>query len=341
MKAGKLSAKQWGSKQSAKQRQRAIPALCTGNKGNTLAALQRKLTLLNHYQQQLATCPDKRLRSLFHQMARTAYEEIGHHLSGLQTPTQTSVTSTPKTPIKEMAVAVEPGRHQVPLIARREMSDNLVIFKVARPTDFQFIPGQHVKLGIGSLQRRYSIVSAPHEPFLEFFVELVPTGTMSTRLRHLTVGDRLTLDKKARGKLTLDSHFPKQLMLATVTGVNPFISILRAHLYERRHGQRFYLLHGASYQDEFGYRDELTQLAEAHPEVLTYIPTISRPAEARNASWTGERGRVDAIVTNYQKQLALTPDATTCYACGHPAMVDKMESLFTSQGYSVKVERYD
>ncbi len=376
MKVGKMSAKRLGHKRPGEQWQRTLPARCGADNRKTLAVLQRRLALLNHYQQRLATCSEKHLRSLFRQIAQTDLEEIHHCLSGLQkqgliseqddypkaygpanegqtqapsavshspsvTPTQTTVISTPKTPTQEIAGKVEPGQRQVPIIAWRKVSDNLVIFKVARPPDFQFIPGQHIKLGIGSMQRRYSIVSAPHEPFLEFFVELVPAGAMSTQLRKLTVGDLLTLDKDAQGKLTVDSRFSKQLMLATVTGVNPFISILRAYLHERRYGQRFYLLHGASYQNEFGYRDELTQLADAHPEVLTYIPTISRPDELRNASWTGERGRVDAIVANYQKQLALTPDSTAFYACGHPAMVDNMEKRFTHQNYSVKVERYN
>lgn len=227
------------------------------------------------------------------------------------------------------------------VVERREVTPDLLALKIPRPMDFSFLPGQSVKLMLDGISRSYSIVSAPHEPVLEFFVELVPGGQMSERLRRLPQGGKITLRARPKGNLTLDERFPNHLMVATVTGVNPFVSIVREYLHQGRRGHRFYILHGASYQDEFGYRDELEGMATAHPDVLTYIPTVSRPDEPRNSGWTGERGRVDAIVDKYLSQFGLDKSSAVVYACGNPGMVDEVERRYRPQGFEIKTERYD
>ena len=54
-------------------------------------------------------------------------------------------------------------------------------------------------------------------------------------------------------------------MVATVTGIGPFVSMVRAYLHEGRQGHTFYILHGASYPDDFAYQAELEHLAALHP----------------------------------------------------------------------------
>lgn len=232
----------------------------------------------------------------------------------------------------------------VAVIERRDISPDLLTFTVPRPAGFNFKPGQSTSVELRGLKRRYSITSAPHESVLEFFVELVPGGRMSDRMRHLGRGDVLTVDRP-KGKFLLDERFSNHLMLATVTGISPFVSIMRDHFQNRsptqaRNPHRFYLLHGASYQDEFGYRDELEGLAAAHPSVLHYAPTISRPDEARNAGWPGERGRVGSIVEKALDEFGLHSGSTLIYACGNPGMVDEVERGYRPKGFEVKTERY-
>ena len=70
---------------------------------------------------------------------------------------------------------------------------------------------------------------------------------------------------------------PNQFMVATVTGIVPFVSILRDYLNHHRSGHHFYVLQGASYVDEFTYDTELRRLAEQNPDLITFVPTISRP----------------------------------------------------------------
>lgn len=67
-------------------------------------------------------------------------------------------------------------------------------------------------------------------------------------------------------------------MIATVTGIAPLRSLLRAALH-RGTTDRFTILHGASHADELVFRDELLDLA-AHDTRIAYHPTISRPGAA-------------------------------------------------------------
>ncbi|BES70166.1 hypothetical protein RE428_11840 [Marinobacter nanhaiticus D15-8W] len=228
----------------------------------------------------------------------------------------------------------------VPVLARRDVTPELIQFTVPRPQDFNFIAGQSVKVGIGGIRRSFSLVSAPHEPVLEFFVELVPGGQMSEQLRRMRVGERVALGPP-KGGLRLDPGFPNHLMVSTVTGINPFISILRDYLHQGRTGHRFHLLQGASYQNEFGYREELERLAAAHPEVITYVPTVSRPDEPANQGWSGETGRVDTQVVEYLRRAGLDSGSTLAYACGHSGMLDAVGRQLVPLGFQLSTENYD
>lgn len=228
----------------------------------------------------------------------------------------------------------------VPVLARRDVTPELIQFTVPRPQDFNFVAGQSVKVGIGGVRRSFSLASAPHEPVLEFFVELVPGGQMSEQLRRMRVGEQVTLGPP-KGGLRFDPGFPNHLMVSTVTGINPFISILRDYLHQGRTGHRFHLLQGASYQNEFGYGEELERLAAAHPEIITYIPTVSRPDEPANQGWSGENGRVDTKVVEYLRQSGLDSGSTQAYACGHSGMLDAVERQLAPLGFQLRMENYD
>lgn len=228
----------------------------------------------------------------------------------------------------------------VSVLERREVTPELIQFIVPRPRDFDFVAGQSVKVGVGDVRRSFSIVSAPHEPVLEFFVELVPGGQMSEQLRRMKTGDRITLGPP-KGGLRFDAGYPNHLMVSTVTGVNPFISILREYLHHGRSGHRFHVLQGASYQNEFGYREELERLATAHPDVVSYVPTISRPDETVNLGWAGHTGRVDGLVTEYLQKTGLDGGSTLSYACGHSGMLEAVERQLAPLGFEVRTENYD
>ena len=194
------------------------------------------------------------------------------------------------------------------------------IIRTGRPAGLQFRAGQYLKLGVpGNRSGSYSIASAPHDPHLEFCVELIAGGRLSPALFALRPGDPVTLTDRAKGSFVLATA-PCHLMVATVTGIAPLRSMLRDALH-RGTTDEFIVLHGASHGDELPYLEELTALAAADPRVR-YLPTVSRPGVVRNRDWPHDSGRVDDLACRVA--AGLDPRRTHVYACGHPEMVKRV-----------------
>lgn len=226
------------------------------------------------------------------------------------------------------------------VIERLPVGGNLLRLKLSRPRGFAYRAGQHVKMGLPGLMRTYSLVSAPHEGHLEFFVELYPGGRLSERLRRVAPGDTLALGSAAKGDLRLDDRLPNQLMIATVTGIAPCVSLLRDHLRQPRAPHRFFVLHGASHADEFGYAAELAALAARNPAGVVYLPSVSRPASPRNRGWQGARGRVESLAGAVIEQFRLAPRDTAVFATGHPGMVRTVSTMLTKLGFTTHTEPF-
>ena len=231
---------------------------------------------------------------------------------------------------------------KVSLVERRDITDDLMVIKLRPEADIGFKPGQYCTLGLGGIERAYSIVSSPHETDLEIFVELVPKpeGALTPLMWRMKVGDEMRVRLRCKGIFTLDERYKSHLMVATVTGVAPFMSMLRNYFHTGGIGHRFYLLEGASYHEEFVYRKELEDMVRAYPDTLSYIPTISRPHEEKNRQWKGQTGRVNSIVERYRERLKLEPETTLVYACGHPGMIEDVKERLKTKGFRVKEERF-
>ena len=211
--------------------------------------------------------------------------------------------------------------------------------KPAEP--FTFVPGQYCTIGAGGIERPYSIVSSPREGLIELFIERIPPpeGHVTPLLHELRAGDTVTMRPRAKGVFLLKPEFRHHVMVATVTGVAPFVSIVR-HWAESPDGaSSFYVLEGASYADEFGYDAELAKLAAEHANVR-FVPTCSRPRDPRNAAWQGETGRVNTIVERHVGRWRLDPAQTCIYACGHPSMIADLRARFTGTGFGFEEERF-
>ena len=228
------------------------------------------------------------------------------------------------------------------LVSRRDVTGDLMVIHLQPEVEFTFKPGQYCTLGLDSIERAYSIASAPHEPDLEIFVELVPPpdGALTPLMWELKVGDRMSIRPRAKGVFTMDQKFQNHLMVATVTGIAPFISTIRSYLHRGGDWHRFYVLQGASYHNEFTYQDEMESLASQHPESIVYVPTVSRPSDDMNRGWEGEKGRVNNIVEQYLDKFRLSPDHTMVYACGHPGMIEDVKERLSPKGFNIKEERY-
>ena len=243
------------------------------------------------------------------------------------------------------------GRFTTCEITRREdLTEDLwkIWLKPAQP--FNFKPGQYCTIGAEGIERPYSIVSSPDEAEIELFVELVPPpdGNLTPVLYDLSVGTELTLRPRAKGIFVFKPEFRNHVMVGTVTGVAPYVSMLRKFLNDaewnadasvKREDYRFYVLEGASYLDEFGYDDELSEMADAHDNI-EFFGSVSRPTESRNNDWQGPIGRVNTLVENFVNQRGLNPAETVIYACGHPGMIEDVKERYAETRYHVEEERF-
>jgi ferredoxin--NADP+ reductase len=235
------------------------------------------------------------------------------------------------------------------IVRREDFTHDLFVIWL-RPADaVPFTAGQYVTIGVRGVERPYSIVSAPYEPLIELFIERVPPesgGTLTPVLHRLQVGDLVTMRSMAKGRFTLRQSVRHHVMVATVTGVAPYVSMIRQFLHERESARlprldtRFFLLHGASHCDELVYDRELRRLSEQHPGLLQYVPSVSRPTAARNAGWRGAVGRVNELVEEQLVRWSPSMSDTLIYLCGHPGMIEDAKERLGPLGWSIAQEQY-
>ncbi len=227
------------------------------------------------------------------------------------------------------------------IIFRKDHTEDLWTIRVRPESPMVFKPGQYATLGIEEegkvVERSYSICSGPHETEVEFFFELVMRGRITPPLYHRQVGDTLLMRRNARGSFTFDSKGSRKqhLLVCTVTGVAPYVSMARALAREARegrgHGARVVVLQAASRSWEFAYRDELEALASEFPW-FSYIPVVSRPWE--DIEWKGEVGRAEDVLRKYIDDLKMEPSTTTVYLCGHPQMIENGKGILRRRGFA-------
>ena len=126
----------------------------------------------------------------------------------------------------------------------------------------------------------------------------------------------------------------------------PYVSFIRDYIKKiekqelQSNQHEMHVLMGASYLDEFTYDSELEEAASKYPDLVTFVPTVSRPDEQKNALWTGAKGRVNAIVEDYINDKELSSEDTLIYACGHPGMIEDVKSKMVPLGFTVDEERF-
>lgn len=222
---------------------------------------------------------------------------------------------------------------------KKFITDNLMVIKIKPNSPFVYRPGQYCTVGFNGRERPYSIVSAPHEEYIELFVELVGDGTLTPDLWKVKSGDIINIRPRAEGIFTLDNDYDNHFMIATVTGIAPIISMIRDSLHHGLNPHKFYIIHGASFEKELAYRVELENLSTIHDDIF-YTPTVSRPYDPENNRWEGETGRVNSIFYKYIDKFSLSHENTLIYASGHPGMVDDVMTQARGKGFRVKVEKY-
>ena len=252
-----------------------------------------------------------------------------------------------------------PPDYNATLVEKHLITPRLAVFRV-RPDDahYAFVAGQYTTLGLrrgeprlpGSpaeeaggdpdklIRRPYSICSSVHEPdSLEFYISLLDGGELTPRLFNLEAGARLFVGTQPRGTLTLDGVPPEcdLLLVATGTGLGPYVSMLRSHA-EAFPAQQVAVIQGASYSRDLGYLAELRHYAAQLPN-LNYLPTVSRADD--DPGWDGATGRVQHWIwsSDFGNRFGfpLDPGSTHVFLCGNPDMILQTQELLLGMGFTL------
>jgi ferredoxin/flavodoxin---NADP+ reductase len=235
------------------------------------------------------------------------------------------------------------------LTAIQVWSPSVFSLRCTRDAGFRFQAGQFARLGVqksdGSVVwRAYSMASAPHDQFLEFFSIVVPGGEFTSELSRLQVGDSLLVEKQALGFLTLDRFADGRdlWLLASGTGLAPFLSILQGLEVWQRF-ERVVLVYSARTASELAYQPLIHGLMQqAHLQEyagrFVYLPLVTREQVPGCL-----HGRITTLLESGALEqaagLSLEPEHSRLMICGNPQMIDDTRARLKQRDLQLSLTR--
>jgi ferredoxin--NADP+ reductase len=221
------------------------------------------------------------------------------------------------------------------VVGQTRWTDRLCSLQVAAPLG-RFEAGQFVKLaldiGAERVARPYSLVNPPGAEPHEFYYNVLPAGPLSPRLAALAPGDTVFVAPNVAGFLVL-SEVPQAenlWLIATGTGLGPFLSILRTEALWQRF-QRVVLVHATRTAAEQTYGTVLGAIAAARGERFRRVAFVSRE-QAPGAL----AGRTPAAIRDGRLERAaateLSAERSHAMLCGNPQMVTDVTAALVERG---------
>lgn len=189
-----------------------------------------------------------------------------------------------------------------------------------------FVAGQFTKIGMNIdnviVQRAYSYLNAPNNPNLEFYITTILGGRLTPCLRSLRVGDSLMITKKSYGRFVLNEipNCKNLWMLATGTGISPYLSILENHDYRLDIFENIILVHATRFLRDLSYLYKMINLQKVYRHRL-HIQTVLSQEKSVNSLY----GRIPILIENnlLEQKIGLNLNAQNSHImlCGNPAMI--------------------
>jgi ferredoxin--NADP+ reductase len=231
-----------------------------------------------------------------------------------------------------MAEAWNEGR----VVALKHWGGRLYSLRMEAPMA-PFEAGQFVKIGLPidgeMVGRPYSLVNAPGEQPLEVYFITVDGGPLSQRLVQLKPGDPIYIAPRTAGFLVL-SEVPQARhlwLMATGTGVGPFLSILKTPTPWQRF-EKVVLVQAVRTGAELTYRETVAAIAAEHPEQFIFVPFVSR-----EDTEFAIRARIPQAIADGRLEaragLSLSPDESQFMLCGNPEMVRDTTDALIARGF--------
>jgi ferredoxin--NADP+ reductase len=221
------------------------------------------------------------------------------------------------------------------VVGQTRWTDRLCSLQVRAPFG-PFTAGQFTKLALDvdgeRVARPYSLVNAPGFEPLEFYYNVVQAGPLSPRLAALGAGDAVHVAPNPAGFLVLrEVPEAEQLwLIATGTGLGPFLSILRTDEPWRRF-TRVVLVHATRTAADQAYRGTIGEIARGRGAQFAFAAFVSREPAPDALS-----GRVTAAIRDGRLERAAAAELSAARAqvmlCGNPAMVSDVTAVLDERG---------
>ena len=207
----------------------------------------------------------------------------------------------------------------------KHYTESLFRIRTERPSSFRFTAGEFTMVGMeGTPKRAYSLTSGPYDDYLEFYSIKVPDGPLTSRLRDIRVGDYLEVSEKTTGTLTLANlELGGNLwLLATGTGIAPFISILRDPTTYDHFDQIHVYWSVREAQDLESYDSFLQE------QPIKYTATVTQDPQ-----WTGHNKRITTFIRAGEIVPNLEPSDHKIMICGNLDFNKEVATMFDGWGF--------
>jgi ferredoxin--NADP+ reductase len=204
-------------------------------------------------------------------------------------------------------------------------TDKLFRIRTERPRSYRFTAGEFVMISTldpETPNRAYSLTSGPYDDYLEFYSIKVQDGPLTSRLQHVSVGDKILVGEKPTGtlilaNLELGGHL---VMMASGTGIAPFISLLREPETYDLFDNITVTWTTRTHAEQDCYRDFLNEMP------IEYISTVTQePAELH--------GRIQKFMADGTVKID-NPEIQRIMLCGSIAFNNDLRDHFTALGFS-------
>jgi ferredoxin--NADP+ reductase len=202
-------------------------------------------------------------------------------------------------------------------------TDTLFRIRTERPNSYRFTAGEFVMIGMDDTPKRaYSLTSGPYDEYLEFYSIKVQDGPLTSKLQHIKVGGELDVGDKPTGtlilaNLELGGHL---VMMASGTGIAPFISLLRDPETYDLFENITVTWTTRTHAEQDSYRDFLNEMP------IEYISTVTQePAELN--------GRIQKFMEDGTVVID-DPTKQRIMLCGSMSFNTDLKEHFSKLGFS-------
>lgn len=248
-------------------------------------------------------------------------------------PGEAPAAASPPTAARTVAHTIER------IVSIRHRTPSLVSLTTTRHEDFTFRPGQYARLGLGDegavIWRPYSIGSPVDARTLQFEFTRVEGGPFTRHFLGRAPGDRIRVDRRSFGFLTLEQVEAGGALwlVATGTGLAPFVSILADPATLKRHA-RVIVVHSVRQVAELtldSIDSAMGRIARSDRARVQVIPVVTRE---RVDGTLGER--LGALLASGELERVarcrIEPGGSRVMLCGNPDMIKDVRAILGERG---------